>query len=129
MLRLVFPLFAAALGGCGVTTDPATRIAYDIEAKVGQLASEEDATFVIRHQTPSLKGQCDGPYKVQFDEVGALIIWCNDSAGQNVSSHSTSYHARFVDTRETRIVEKARGSTRSIRIERNGGRPVITEVY
>jgi len=128
MHRLFLFLLIAALSGCGAFTDAATRIAYDIQANVGRLATEEGATHIIRHATPSLKGKCDGPFKVQFDKVGALIVWCQDSTGQTVSSHSTSYHSRFVDTRETFIVDKTAGSTLSIQIERRNGRAVITRV-
>ena len=64
MYRLVFLLLVSGLSGCGVVTDAATRIAYDIQANVARLAAEEGAVHVIRHATPSLKGQCDGPFKV-----------------------------------------------------------------
>jgi hypothetical protein len=129
MRRLFLLLFVVAVSGCGVFTDAATRIAYDIEANVDRLAAAEGAIYVIQHATPSKPGECGGPYKVQFDKVGALIIWCKDSTGQTVSSHSTSYHARFVDTAETFIIDKAAGSTLSIQIERRNGRPVITKVF
>jgi hypothetical protein len=129
MRRLFLLLFVVAVSGCGVFTDAATRIAYDIEANVGRLAAAKGAIYVIRHATPSKPGECGGPYKVQFDKVGALIIWCKDSTGQTVSSHSTSYHTRFVDTSETFIIDKAPGSTLSIQIERRNGRPVITKVF
>ena len=129
MHRLFLFLIVATLSGCGEFTDAATRIAYDIQANVGRLAAEEGASYIIRHATPSLKSQCDGPFKVQFDKVGALIIWCQDSTGQTVSSHSTSYHSRFVDTRETFIVDKPSGSMLSIQIERRNGRAVITKVH
>lgn len=128
MHRLFLLLFVAVLTGCDVFTDAATRIAYDIEANVDRLATAEGATHVIRHATPSKPGECGGPFKVQFDKVGALIIWCKDSNGHTVSSHSTSYHARFIDTRETFITDKPSGSTLSIQIERRNGRPVITKV-
>jgi hypothetical protein len=66
---------------------------------------------------------------VQLDKVGALIIWCKDETGTTVSSHSTSYHARFVDTPQTYILEKPAGSTLIIDIERRAGRAVITSVH
>jgi hypothetical protein len=124
----VLSALVAVLAGCGDFTDAATRIAYDLEAGVPRLGSEEGATYTVRHATPSRRGECAGPFKVQFDKVGALIIWCKDSGGGTVSSHSTTYHARFVATSLTYIVDKPAGSVLLIQIERKNGRAVITNV-
>ena len=67
-------------------------------------------------------------YKVQLDKVGAMIIWCKDAAGETVSSHSTSYHARFVETPETYLIDKEAGETLTIELERRGKRAVIVDV-
>jgi hypothetical protein len=119
-------LFAAA--GCDALTDAATRIAYDIEAGEGRLGKAEGSKYAIEHRTPSAPEQCTGPYKVQVDKVGALVIWCYDDAGRTVSSHSTSYHARFVTAPHTWILDKPAGSTLIIDLERHGGRAVIADV-
>lgn len=65
---------------------------------------------------------------MQFDKVGALIVWGKDAAGNTVSSHGTSYHSRFVDTPKTYILEKPAGSTLVIDLERRGNRAIITDV-
>jgi len=122
-------LFLVAAAGCDPFTDAAMRIAYDIEAGVGRLSQGADARFSIQHNTPSKAGECAGPYMVQLDKVGALIIWCKDETGKTVASHSTSYHARFVDTPQTYILEKPAGSTLTIEIERRGGRPIVVNAY
>lgn len=119
---------SAAITGCSGMTDAATRIAYDIEAGVDQLGEDDGAKYTIRHDTPSKSGECEGPYKAQFDKVGALIVWCYDAGGQTVSSHSTSYHRRFVDTPRTAIVDKPARATLSIDLERRDGRAVIANV-
>ena len=121
---------AALLGlaACGLATDPATRLAADLEAGADQLRPDSGATGSVHHATPSRAGQCDGPYKVQLDKAGAMIIWCKDAAGHTVSSHSTSSHARYVDTPRTWIVDKGAGETLIIDLERRGGRAVITGV-
>jgi hypothetical protein len=129
MRRHLLLILFMALSGCGLFTDAATRIAYDIQANVRRLGKKEGSVHIIQHQTPSHRGQCDGPFTVQFDKVGALIIWCNDSSGKTISSHSTSYHSRFVDTRETFIIDKPAASILSIQIERIQGRAVITKVF
>ena len=94
LLLLIFLITAT---GCDFATDPATRLAYDLEAGTGRLGREAGATYSVQHKQPSKSGECVGPYKVQLDRVGALIIWCNDASGHTLSSHSTSYHARFVE--------------------------------
>ena len=121
-------IFLGLTAGCGDYTDAATRIAYDIEAGVDHLGKEAGAKYSIRHKTPSKAGECVGPYIVQLDKVGALVIWCRDETGKTVSSHSTSYHARFVDTPQTYILEKPASSTLTIDIERRGSRAVVTSV-
>lgn len=116
------------LAACDFATDPATRLAADLEAGAGQLRTENGATDSVHHTTPSRAGECDGPYKVQLDKVGAMIIWCKDATGKTVSSHSTSSHAPYVDTPRTWIVDKGAGETLIIDLERRGGRAVITGV-
>lgn len=115
------------LGGC--LTDAATRLAYDIEAGAGRVGRADGATYRVVHRVPSSAGECVGPYRVQLDKVGAIIVWCKDAAGgSTVSSHSTSYHARFVDTSETRIVDKPANEALVIDLERRDGRIVIVGV-
>ena len=114
---LLFLIFLIAVTGCDLATDPATRLAYELEAGTGRLGREAGATYTVQHNQPSKSGECIGPYKVQLDKVGALIIWCNDASGHTVSSHSTSYHARFVDTPQTYIVEKSAGTALTIDLE------------
>jgi hypothetical protein len=122
-------LFLALAAGCDAFTDAATRLAYDIEAGAGRLGKEAGARYSIQHHTPSKSGECTGPYTVQLDKVGALVIWCKDETGRTVSSHTTSYHARFVDTPATYILNKPAGSTLVIDIERRGSRAVIAGAH
>lgn len=128
LARLAFLLFLGAATGCGELTDAATRIAYDLEAGAGRLGKQEGSRTSVVHHEPSKRGECEGPYKVQLDKVGALIVWCYDASGRTVSSHSTSYHARFVDTPRTWLLDKPAGSDLVIDVERHGGRAVIASV-
>jgi hypothetical protein len=109
-------------------TDAATRLAGDIKAGAGRTERREGAITLVQHDTPSGRGQCIGPYQVQVDRNGAIIVWCYDAQGNTVSSHSTSMHRPVVDTLETFIVRKEAGETLSIRLERRAGRVVITDV-
>lgn len=122
-------VYFALTAGCGVWTDAATRLASDIEAGESRLGREGGARYTIEHRTPSRPGECIGPYTVQLDKVGALIVWCKDESGKTVSSHSTSRHSRFVDTAQTYVLDKPARSTLSIEIERRAGRAVIANVY
>jgi hypothetical protein len=125
----VFPaLLLAALAGCEVPTDAATRLAYDLETGAGKLGAADGAKHRVEHATPSKPGECVGPYSVQLDKVGALIVWCHDGAGKTVSSHSTSWHARFIDAPETWNLDKPAGATLTIELERRAGRAVVTGV-
>ena len=126
--RLLFLMLLIVASGCDVGTDAATRLAYDIERGAGRLGREDGAKYSIKHETPSRSGECTGPYAVQLDKVGALIVWCKDAAGRTVSSHSTSYHARFVDAPQTYNLEKPAGTVLTIDIERRHGRAVVTDV-
>jgi hypothetical protein len=118
----------AASTGCGDWTDAATRIAFDLEAGTRQLGGADGARHSIRHATPSKAGECTGPYKVQIDKVGALVVWCYDTEGRTVSSHSTTYHSRFVETPKTYHLEKPAQAPLIIDLERRGGRAVIIDV-
>jgi hypothetical protein len=124
MLLLLAMSFNAA---CGLT-DGATRIAYAIEAGVDGLAQAEGSRHAIQSISPARGGECAGPYKLQLDKVGALIIWCMDAAGAVASSHSTSYHARFIETPKTFLLEKAAGETLTIDLERRAGRASVVDV-
>ena len=121
-------VLAANLAACGVVTDPATRLAADLEDGADRLPRQDGATDAVHHATPSWPGQCEGPYKVQLDRVGAMIVWCYDAAGNTVSSHSTTSHNPAVDTPQTYIVDKGAGETLIVELQRRGARAVITGV-
>lgn len=121
-------LLAAVPFLTGCFTDAATRLAYDIESGVNRMNRLDEARDSIRH-TPAESSECAGPYTVQLDKVGALIVWCKDAAGNVVASGSTSYHARFIDTPTTYILDKPAGSTLAIDLERRAGRVVVADVH
>src|SRR3569833_1690054 len=122
-LRLVrgLGLLATVLFLAGCFTDAATLLAYDIESGVNRMNRQNEARHSIRH-TPAESSECAGPYTVQFDKVGALIVWCKDTAGNIVASGSTSYHARFIDTPTIYILDKPTSSNLTIGRGRRAGR-------
>jgi hypothetical protein len=125
IIALVAILFCS---GCDLFTDPATRLAYDIESAAKKLKNTGDR-FTLYHETPSKRGECSGPYTVQLDKVGALVIWCNNENGEVLSSSGTSYHRRFVHTPETYYLDKEAGDTLVIELEQKGSQAVIVKVY
>ncbi len=124
--RLCLLLSLLMLASCADWTDGATRLAYGLERGAEEIGSAEGDQLDI-DLTPSTADECTASYKVQFDEAGAIIVWCYDQAGTGVvSSHSTSYHARFVVTPRTYILDKGAGQTVTIELQRVGGRVLIT---
>jgi len=125
--RLLSVLPVLLLSAC--FTDAATRLAFDIEAAAGRVGRSEGSRYTLVHHTPPKSGECVGPYKVQLDHVGAIVIWCKDATlDKTVSSHGTSYHGRFVHTPETHILDKSAAEPLVIELERRDGRVVIASV-
>lgn len=117
----------ACLFGCGVFTDAATRLAFDIESAARTLKAHGDR-ITLHHRTPSRPGECAGPYTVQLDKVGALVFWCRDEDGKVLSSPGTSHHRRFVKTPETYYLHKGAGEALVVELERRGRDVVIVDV-
>ena len=126
--KLLFLLALSVISACADLTDAATRFAYDIEEGENRLGKAEGDKYSIQHKTPSKPDECTSAYKMQLDKVGAFIIWCYDATGKTLSSHSTSYHARFIDSPQTYILDKPAGSTLTVDLERRAGRAVVADV-
>jgi hypothetical protein len=112
--------------------DAATAIAYDIESHTGRFAaSKAAAATTLVHVPKPNRGGCADGYRVQFSRASSLVVWCwaPGSTTQSVSSHTTTYHLRFVDVRETIIVDKQRGESLSIEIVSAPGKPLVRTVW
>lgn len=115
------------LSGCEVFTDAATRLAYDLESASKKLKYPGDR-FTLYHE-PAGRGGCGGPYTVQLDKVGALVIWCKDESGEVVASPGTSYHRRFVKTPKTYYLNKGAGEALVIELEQIQDSAVIIDAH
>jgi len=125
-VRLACLALSAVLYGC---TDGATRIAYDIESGVAAFQRSDAGTYVIRHVPESMPDGCADAYTVQFSANSSLVIWCKESAGGKVtSSHTTTYHLRFVKIPKTFKLDKAAGEPTIIELRKENGAIVITRV-
>ncbi len=126
ILPLLFVLFFV---GCSFLEDSATSIAYDIKRGVRHLKNKEGSIYVIVHDAKSRASADARTIKVQFDKVGALIVWYMDVDGKVLESGSTSYLSRFVAIPETIIADKPIDSPLSIEIQRRNGRAIVARVY
>ena len=111
--------------GCDVISDPATRLDDRIDNSVASLGSKEGDTLIIQYQ-PNIDKT--GSYRVQFDKVGALIVWYENAYGKVTDSGSTSHIARYVDIPRTFIIDKPADSALIIELQRRNGRAIISDV-
>ena len=124
-LLLPWLVFAA---GCGLFSNPATRIANRIEMAADALGAKDGSAYLLMNLSPSGSGECRGPYSVKFDPKGTLTVWCKDKAGQVISTASTSAYARMVLTPHSYMVNKSAGASLTINLQRQHGRAVIIGV-
>jgi hypothetical protein len=129
-MKTILPLLTLlCLCSCSVFEDSATSIAYDIERGVRRLGSKDGSTYVIVHDAKARADAEARTITLQFDKVGALIVWYIDADGKVLESGSTSYLSRFVDIPETIIVDLQIASPVSIELQRRSGKAVVARVY
>ncbi len=113
--------------GC---SDGATRIAYEIEAAVADFQRSSDQTRTLRHEPKASPEGCADAYTIQFSAASSLLIWCKPAiGGKATSSHTTTYHLRFVKVPKTYLVDKAAGKPTFIELKKEGASVVITNVH
>jgi hypothetical protein len=114
---------------CAGCSDGATRIAYDIESAVADFQRTAASRYSIRHLPEAEPDGCGGAYTVQFTADSSLVIWCRKSgSGEVASSHTTTYHLRFVQIPQTFRIDKAAGEATIIDLAKQGGAVVMTGV-
>ena len=101
-------------------SDSATRLAYRIESDVTAFErSGATKTTLIRQPIRRWGNCCDEDYRLRVDKVGGLVIWCKDVKSRVITdSRSASYNARFTDSAKSWIVEKQKGETVAIELEK-----------
>lgn len=129
MKRILPLIIVLCLVSCSIFEDAATSIAYDIKSGVRHLAKADGSTHVIIHDAKSRAGADARTIMVQFDKVGALIVWYKDMDGKVLESGSTSYLSRFVDIPKTILMEKPIDSSLKIEVQRQNGRAIVLNVY
>ena len=125
-MRTVWVATVAMVAAC---SDGATRIAYEIESGVAAFRRSEAKTASIRHVPEARPDGCADAYTVQFTVNSALVIWCKKSDGSAVqSSHTTTYHLRFVEVPRTYKLDKDAGEATIIDLAKENGKVVVTAV-
>ena len=111
----------------GLLTDAATRLAGELEDGAAKARKAADGRVTVEHlPKPSPEG-CADDYRVQFSQASSLVIWCS-TAGNVTSSHTTTSHLPAVEVPQTWIVEKHKGESLFVNLERRGDRVVVTAV-
>ncbi len=118
-------LAIASCVGCGLLSDPATRLDDRVDNSVGSLGRNEGDTLTIRYLPNIDKSDL---YRVQFDKTGVLIVWYENARGKVIDSATTSHIARYVVIPRTFIVEKHADSALIIELQRHNGRAIIKNV-
>jgi len=111
----------------GLLTDAATRLAGDLEDGAAEARRTSDGRATIEHLPKASPEGCADDYRVQFSQASLLVVWCY-SAGNVTSSHSTTSHLPAVDVPRTWIVDKQKGESLFVNLERRGDRVVVTGV-
>jgi hypothetical protein len=118
-----------SLSACERPNDPAVLIADALQSADKQLGRDEGARYTLVYPHVGARPLCRGKYRVQFNEVGALIAWCLDDSGNTIDSGSTTYHSNFADTARDFIVDLPDGAPLHIDLERRGDRALIVDVH
>lgn len=122
-------LLALSLTACSMFEDAATSIAYDIERDLWHLGKEDGSKYVVVHDAKARAPSEARTIKVQFDKVGALIVWYMNADGKVLESGATSYLSRFVSIPETIVVDLQMSAPVNIEIQRKNGQAIVTRVY
>jgi len=128
--RLTLAVLAALTFLSAGCSDGATRIAFELESAAADFRRSSDTTRTLRHMPETWPEGCDDAYTIQFSARSSLLIWCIPAIGEKAtSSHTTTYHLRFVKVPKTYIVDKAAGKPTFIELTKVDGDVVITGVY
>ena len=132
--RLVF-VVTLAFGGLAACsddflTDSATRAAYDLEKAADTLQRSSASTYTLVHRPKASPEGCSHDYSFQLSRQSSLLVWCKSADGAtNVSSHTTTYHLRFVDVPEQTNLSKRAGEPITIELQKTSGKPKVLRAY
>ena len=128
---LVFVLVAVvetANLGCGLGTDAATRLAYDLVKNAGQLRQEgQELTFT--HEPSSWPEGCKSEYTIELQDTlrhpgagGSLLVGCKgDSNFREFGySYSTTYHLNAVRVPVALSADKQAGEALQVTLAKHG---------
>lgn len=127
-LRTLAPMLLFALAACERANDPAVTIAEGLQSASKLIGREPGAHYTMTYPEAGRSASCPGDYRAQFAQVGSLVVWCLDAAGNTIDSGSTTYHMNFVDTARSFLVVVPARARLLVELERRSDRAVIVAV-
>jgi hypothetical protein len=118
---IAFLAVLAFLSGCNITTDAATRLAYDLEAGADRLIKSGKNELEVEHRPRSSPNGISGDYTILLQAVqrdrlsGTLAV---GSVGGK--RYGTSYHLNFMTVPKELSIRKAKGNPTYILLRKTG---------
>lgn len=114
--------------GCGLGTDAATRLAYDLVENAEQLRQEgQELTFI--HKPSSWPEGCKSGYTIELQDSlhrsgagGSLLVGCKGESNfrEFGYSYSTTYHLNAVRVPVALSVDKQAGEALQVTLAKHG---------
>jgi hypothetical protein len=128
VLVIVVAVVGAWNLGCGVGTDAATRLAYDLVENAAQLRQEgQELTFT--HEPRSWPAGCNSGYTIELQESlhgpgagGSLLVGCKGESNfrEFGYSYSTTYHLNAVRVPVALRADKQAGEALQVTLAKHG---------
>jgi hypothetical protein len=111
----------AFLSGCNTVTDPATRLAYDLEAGADRLIKSDKNELEVEHRPRGFSDGTSGDYTILLQAVQRNRLSGTLAVGVPGGKRSgTSYHLNFMTVPKELNIRKSKGETTYILLRKTG---------